>query len=130
MDADKLCPFCSPTPEDILLERPLVFLKRDYYPLTKGHVLIIPRRHVATFFETTREERQATLELLDESKAMLDREYKPDGYNIGINSGQAAGQTIMHLHLHIIPRYVGDTSDPRGGIRWIFPQKAAYWTKE
>ena len=124
------CPFCPPTPDEILIERPLAFLQRDVHPLTKGHALVIPRRHVATFFDTTNEERQAMLELLDEAKDMLDRAHQPDGYNIGINNGAAAGQTVMHVHLHIIPRYVGDRSDPRGGIRWIFPEKAAYWTKK
>ena len=127
--ADAPCPFCPPPADHVLIERPLAFVKRDGYPLTKGHALIIPRRHVATFFETTAEERQAMLGLLDAAKAMLDREHRPDGYNIGINNGPAAGQTVMHVHLHIIPRYLGDRSDPRGGIRWIFPEKAAYWTK-
>jgi diadenosine tetraphosphate (Ap4A) HIT family hydrolase len=84
---------------------------------------------VASFFETTEEERQAILKLLDEMKAILDREHKPDGYNIGINNGPAAGQTVMHLHMHLIPRYAGDTADARGGIRRIFPDKAAYWKK-
>jgi diadenosine tetraphosphate (Ap4A) HIT family hydrolase len=124
------CPFCPPPADHVLIERPVAFVKRDVYPLTKGHALVISRRHVATFFETTTEERQAMLELLDEAKAMLDREHQPDGYNIGINNGAAAGQTVMHVHLHIIPRYLGDRSDPRGGIRWIFPEKAAYWTKK
>lgn len=128
--ADAPCPFCPPPADHVLIERPLAFVKRDGYPLTKGHALVIPRRHVATFFETTTEERQAMLDLLDETKAMLDREHQPDGYTIGINDGPAAGQTVMHVHLHIIPRYLGDTSDPRGGIRWIFPEKAAYWTKK
>jgi len=126
---DALCPFCPPPADHILIERPLAFVKRDGYPLTKGHALVIPRRHVETFFETTAEERQAMLELLDAAKAMLDREHKPDGYNIGINSGAAARQTVMHLHIHLIPRYAGDVDDPRGGIRWIFPEKVAYWTK-
>jgi len=108
--------------DHVLIERPLAFVKRDGYPLTKGHSLVIPRRHVATFFETTNEERRAMLELLDEAKVLLDREHGPDGYNIGINNGVAAGQTVMHVHLHVIPRYLGDTSDPRGGIRWIFPE--------
>jgi diadenosine tetraphosphate (Ap4A) HIT family hydrolase len=128
--SERPCPFCLPRLDDVLIERPLAFLKRDGYPLTKGHALVIPRRHVATFFETTAGERQAMLDLLDEAKAILDREHRPDGYNIGINNGQAAGQTVMHVHLHIIPRYVGDMSDPRGGIRWILPEKAAYWTKK
>jgi diadenosine tetraphosphate (Ap4A) HIT family hydrolase len=85
---------------------------------------------VASFFETTDEERQAMLKLLDQVKAMLDREHKPDGYNIGINNGAAAGQTVMHLHIHVIPRYAGDRPDPRGGVRWIIPEKAAYWEKK
>jgi diadenosine tetraphosphate (Ap4A) HIT family hydrolase len=128
--AELPCPFCPPRPDDILIERPLAILKRDGYPLTKGHALVIPRRHVSTFFETTSEERQAILALLDDAKTMLDRDNRPDGYNIGFNSGHAAGQTVMHLHIHIIPRYAGDKTDPRGGIRWIFPEKAAYWTKK
>ena len=121
-EAATSCPFCSPPVDHVLIERPLAFVKRDGYPLTKGHSLVIPRRHVATFFETTNEERRAMLELLDEAKVLLDREHGPDGYNIGINNGVAAGQTVMHVHLHVIPRYLGDTSDPRGGIRWIFPE--------
>ena len=121
------CPFCAIPRDQVLIEHPLALAKRDGYPVSKGHTLIIPRRHVASFFETTAEERQAMLKLLDEMKAKLDREHKPDGYNIGINNGAAAGQTVMHLHLHLIPRYAGDTADARGGVRWIFPDKAAYW---
>lgn len=124
------CPFCSLRPAEVLLEKPLAYAKQDGYPLNKGHALVIPRRHVATFFDTTTGERQEMLGLLDETKALLDAKYRPDGYNIGINDGLVAGQTIMHLHVHIIPRYVGDKSDPRGGIRWIFPEKAAYWNKK
>ena len=123
------CPFCTSPPDHVLIERPLAIVKRDGYPLTKGHALVIPRRRLATFFETTKAERQTMLDLLDETKALLDREHQPDGYNIGINSGPAAGQTIMHVHLHINTRYLGDRSDPRSGIRWIFPEKAAYWSK-
>jgi len=121
------CSFCAIPRDQVLIEHPLALAKRDGYPVSKGHTLIIPRRHVASFFETTAEERRAMLKLLDEMKAMLDREHKPDGYNIGINNGAAAGQTVMHLHLHLIPRYAGDTADARGGVRWIFPDKAAYW---
>ena len=124
------CPFCVIVQDQIILERPLALVKRDGYPLTKGHSLIIPRRHVASFFDCTAEERQAMLELLDEAKAVLDKEHAPDGYNIGLNNGAAAGQTVMHVHMHLIPRYAGDTADPRGGVRWIFPDKAAYWKKQ
>ena len=124
------CPFCAIPRDQVLIEHPLALAKRDGYPVSKGHKLIIPRRHVASFFETTEEERQAMLKLLDEMKARLDREHKPDGYNIGINNGPAAGQTVMHLHMHLIPRYAGDTADARGGVRWIFPDKAAYWKRQ
>jgi len=124
---DTRCLFCSVPRAQILIEYPLALAKHDGYPVSKGHTLIIPRRHVASFFETTEEERQAMLKLLDEMKAMLDREHKPDGYNIGINNGAAAGQTVMHLHMHLIPRYAGDQPDPRGGVRWIIPDRARYW---
>ena len=90
---------------------------------------MLPRRHAASFFELTGKERQAILELLDRTKAVLDKKYAPDGYNVGINDGVAAGQTVMHLHVHLIPRYKGDADDPRGGVRWIFPRKADYWNK-
>ena len=126
-NADKPCPFCNIAPGQIIVEHSLAVAKHDGYPLTKGHTLIIPRRHVASFFECTAEERQVMLELLDEAKAVLDKAHAPDGYNIGLNNGAAAGQTVMHVHMHLIPRYAGDTSDPRGGVRWIFPDKAKYW---
>ena len=126
----KACLFCAIPGDQVLIEHPLAVAKRDGYPVTKGHTLIIPRRHVASFFEATEEERHAMLKLLDEAKVMLDQEHSPDGYNIGINNGAAAGQTVMHLHIHLIPRYAGDNADPRGGIRWIFPEKAAYWDKK
>ena len=121
------CPFCTIARDQIILERPLALVKRDGYPLTKGHSLIIPRRHVASFFDCTAEERQAMLELLNEAKAVLDKAHAPDGYNIGLNNGAAAGQTVMHVHMHLIPRYQNDTTDPRGGVRWIFPDRAKYW---
>ena len=124
------CLFCAIPREQILIDGPIAVAARDSYPVSKGHTLIIPRRHVASFFETTDEERQAMMKLLDEMKAMLDREHKPDGYNIGINNGPAAGQTVMHLHMHLIPRYAGDLPDPRGGVRWVIPEKAAYWEKK
>ena len=123
------CPFCAVVPEEILIEHPLGFARRDTYPVNKGHTLIIPRRHVVSFFDATAEERNALTALLVETRALLDREHKPDGYNIGINDGRAAGQTVMHLHVHIVPRYIGDKADPRGGIRALFPEKAAYWKK-
>jgi len=113
------CLFCAIPREQILIDGPIAVAARDSYPVSKGHTLIIPRRHVASFFNTTEEERQSMLKLLDEVKAMLDSEHKPDGYNIGINNGPAAGQTVMHLHMHLIPRYAGDLPDPRGRVRWV-----------
>lgn len=123
------CAFCSPAAVNPLHTVALAYVRRDAYPLTEGHSLVIPSRHVASFFELTFDERPAVLDLLDEAKKELDQLYRPDGFNIGINDGVAAGQTVMHLHVHLVPRYAGDKSDPRGGIRWIFPDKAAYWVR-
>lgn len=89
---------------------------------------MIPRRHVGSFFNVTPEERNSLLHLLDEAKLGLDDEFHPGGYNLGINDGLTAGQTIPHLHIHLIPRYAGDLPDPKGGVRWIMPDKADYWT--
>ena len=124
------CPFCSLAEEQIVLENPLAVVKRDGYPISSGHALVIPRRHVVSFFDTTTDERVAILELLARAKSLVAHEHAPDGYNIGINDGAAAGQTVMHLHVHLIPRYLGDVADPRGGIRGIFPDKAAYWKNQ
>jgi len=124
------CLFCSVPPHEILIDGPIAMARIDNHPVSPGHTLIIPRRHVASFFETTEEERLAMMKLLDEARAILDGKHKPDGYNIGVNSGEAAGQTVMHLHIHLIPRYLGDRDDPRGGVRWVLPEKAAYWNKQ
>ena len=124
---DKACLFCSVRRDQVLIEHPHALALRDSYPVSPGHSLIVPRRHVVTFFDATEEERLVMMKLLDEMKVRLDREHKPDGYNIGVNCGTAAGQTVMHLHIHLIPRYAGDKADPRGGVRWILPEKAAYW---
>lgn len=101
---------------------------RDGFPVSPGHTLVIPRRHLASYFDLQEEERNALLALLEGAKRALDSEFQPDGYNIGINDGAAAGQTIPHLHLHLIPRYTADQADPRGGVRWVIPQKADYWS--
>jgi diadenosine tetraphosphate (Ap4A) HIT family hydrolase len=96
----------------------------DDFPVTPGHSLIVPSRHITSFFEATREEQAALFDLVAEMRQRLMTERNPDGFNIGINDGAAAGQTVMHLHIHLIPRYAGDTEDPRGGVRWIMPVKA------
>ncbi len=102
------------------------FAVRDGFPVTEGHTLVITRRLVATWFEATRAEQLAVLELVDEVKAGLDTAFSPDGYNVGFNAGAAAGQTVMHLHVHVIPRYVGDVADPRGGVRGVIAGKGNY----
>ncbi|HMM54220.1 MAG TPA: HIT family protein [Candidatus Desulfobacillus sp.] len=122
------CPFCHLPRSRIILANELAVAIRDAYPVSPGHSLILPRRHVDSFFDATIEERMAMLALLDPIRKGLENEYRPDGYNVGINDGPSAGQTVFHLHLHLIPRRAGDRPDPRGGIRWIFPEKAQYWT--
>ncbi|MGA7801613.1 MAG: HIT family protein [Gammaproteobacteria bacterium] len=129
MNTDK-CPFCTLSVDRIVTEYSHCLTIRDGYPVSPGHTLIIPKRHVASFFETTPEEREAILKALDEAKRALDAEFAPAAYNIGINDGPAAGQTVGHLHVHLIPRYEGDQDDPRGGIRWIIPEKARYWSED
>jgi diadenosine tetraphosphate (Ap4A) HIT family hydrolase len=124
---DAQCPFCSPVPEEIVLRNPLCYARYDRYPVSKGHVLIVPFRHVSDFFELSQDERKAALELVWEANAKLYSDLHPDGYNMGVNVGSAAGQTIMHAHIHLIPRYEGDVPDPRGGVRFVVPQKAKYF---
>ena len=99
----------------------------DSHPISPGHLLIITKRHIETFFKTTQDEKIALLKGIEQAKNLIEKKLSPDGYNIGINDGKAAGQTVTHLHIHLIPRYDGDSKDPRGGIRWIFPDKAPYW---
>lgn len=118
------CIFCNQ--EELILENELAWARYDKYPVSPGHLLIITKRHVADFFDTTTEERRALNNLLEEAKKMLDRTNSPDGYNIGVNCGEAAGQTIMHLHIHLIPRYQGDIDNPRGGVRGVIPDKRIY----
>ena len=124
------CPFCSLPSDRILHVRETAFAIRDGFPVSPGHTLIIPRRHVGSFFEVTDAERADLMSLLAAARDDIDREFRPAGYNIGINDGAAAGQTVPHLHIHLIPRYVGDRDDPRGGVRWVLPDKAAYWNKD
>ncbi len=121
------CVFCILEESRQLFSNDLAVAIADGFPVSRGHTLIIPRRHIASLFEATSEERSALWELVDQVRQYLMSEYSPDGFNLGINDGVAAGQTVMHLHIHLIPRYSGDTPDPRGGIRWVMPDKAKYW---
>ncbi|NEX63603.1 HIT family protein [Noviherbaspirillum sp. 17J57-3] len=122
------CVFCTLPTARIIAENEFAIAIRDGFPVSPGHTLIIPRRHIGSFFDTTLDERSALLALLDKTKIDLDKEFAPAGYNIGINDGQAAGQTVMHLHMHLIPRYAGDLPDPQGGVRWVIAEKADYWS--
>ncbi len=121
------CPFCNIDRHRVVLENDLALVIRDSYPVSPGHTLTLPKRHLASLWQTTAEEQLALWQLLPQAKVQLDEEYQPAGYNIGINDGVQAGQTILHLHIHLIPRYQGDCQDPRGGLRWILPEKAVYW---
>jgi len=125
------CPFCelvSTKSSRIIEENDQAFVIRDGYPISEGHTLVIPKRHVGSFFDISNDERTALFELIESSKESLENEFTPDAFNIGINDGAAAGQTVAHLHIHLIPRYEGDIEDPRGGVRWIIPDKAVYWS--
>lgn len=123
------CPFCESLAERIVLSADEALAIRDAYPVSPGHTLVVPRRHIGSFFELSAVERDAMLELLAQTRAELARIFQPDGFNVGINDGAAAGQTVPHLHVHLIPRYRGDVPDPRGGVRWVLPAKAKYWTE-
>jgi diadenosine tetraphosphate (Ap4A) HIT family hydrolase len=120
-------PFLERPASEWIASNDLAFAIRDAYPVTSGHTLVVPRRLIPTWFEATAEERHAIFELVDEVKRQLDAtDQPPDGYNIGINCGMAAGQTVMHLHVHVIPRYSGDVADPTGGVRHVIPDKGNY----
>lgn len=122
------CLFCEwkSHKEKIVYENELAFAIYDGYAVSKGHMLFMTKRHVDNFFNTTPEEKNAIFELVNEAKKMLDEKYNPDGYNIGMNCGIAAGQSVMHIHVHLIPRYNGDVENPRGGVRGVIPQKQNY----
>ncbi|GIU85471.1 MAG: hypothetical protein KatS3mg008_2246 [Acidimicrobiales bacterium] len=118
--------FLEVDPGDWLASNELAFAIRDRFPVTPGHSLVVPRRVFAEWWDATPQEKRAMLELVEVVKRRLDAEYAPAGYNVGFNSGRAAGQTVDHLHIHVIPRYWGDVPDPRGGIRHVIPERANY----
>ena len=124
---DNPCPFCRvETEREIIASSALSLAFFDGFPVSPGHTLIIPKRHVASFFDLTKEEQLDLLNLADKVKIIVEEKYHPDGFNIGINVGEAAGQSIFHVHLHLIPRYYGDVSNPRGGVRGVIPTKQNY----
>jgi len=121
-----ICPFCNPFADEIVAKNDLCYARWDRFPVSKGHLLVIPFRHTIDYFSMTEEEKRALFALIDECKEIIEENFKPAGYNIGFNVGEAAGQTVMHCHCHVIPRYSGDTENPRGGIRGVIPQKRDY----
>ena len=113
------CPFCTPDNNDIVAKNGLCYAIRDRHPVAKGHMLIIPYRHEPDYFSLSVEERHAMADLAGPCRDIIAAAYAPVGYNIGVNVGNAAGQSVMHCHCHIIPRYQGDSDNPRGGIRGV-----------
>ena len=120
------CPFCSPATDKIFHLGELVLGVWDAFPVSPGHALLVTRRHVASWFEATSEEQADLLAATGIARDAILRNHNPDGFNIGVNVGDAAGQTVPHLHVHVIPRVAGDGPDPRGGVRFVVPGKANY----
>lgn len=121
-------PFLDRPATEHVATNELAFAIRDAFPVSPGHTLVVTRRLVATWFDATVDEQVAVMALVNVVKSLLDATHQPDGYNVGFNAGGTAGQTVPHLHIHVIPRYRGDRPDPRGGVRWVLPDKADYWT--
>jgi diadenosine tetraphosphate (Ap4A) HIT family hydrolase len=115
------CELC--TPNEVVFENALAYVRYDSNSLSRGHVLVVPKRHVANFFDMTTEEQSAVLALLNQAHESSHAQHSPAGYNIGVNIGKAGGQSRMHVHVHLIPRYSGDVPDPRGGIRCVLAGK-------
>ena len=113
------CELCAR--DQLVIENEFAYVRYDSNSLSRGHVLVVPKRHVASFFDMTPEEHDAISALLRQAQSLIQAEHAPDGYNIGVNVGKAAGQARMHVHVHLIPRYAGDVPDPRGGIRCVLP---------
>jgi len=124
-DPNNPCLFCTDA-RGVSLQSELAYSARDSYAVSPGHTLVIPRRHVASFFELTPEEINACMALINAEKKLIDEEFSPDGYNVGVNVGAAAGQSIFHVHIHLIPRYRGDVENPQGGVRHVIPRKGHY----
>jgi diadenosine tetraphosphate (Ap4A) HIT family hydrolase len=126
MDESPTCPFCNMPAERVLYESNLFFIIEDGFPVSSGHCLIISKQHKKTFFDLSNQEQQELVELISHTKKIIATKHSPDGHNIGMNCDEAAGQTVMHFHCHVIPRYIGDMEDPRGGVRYCIPDKGSY----
>jgi diadenosine tetraphosphate (Ap4A) HIT family hydrolase len=121
------CPFCAPEAARVIFRDALVTALWDLYPLNPGHALIVPNRHVAGWAEASVDERAALMAAVDRVRGEIAVRFRADGFNVGFNDGAAAGQTVFHLHVHVIPRISGDMEDPRGGVRYVVPGRARYW---
>lgn len=120
------CPFCSVDESRIAFSNESVIAIWDGFPVSQSHLLIIPRRHAPTWPSLSLVEKAAIMAAIDQGQATISERLRPDGFNVGFNENSAAGQTVFHFHLHIIPRYEGDVADPRDGVRHIIPEKANY----
>lgn len=123
------CVFCNieeNEPDRVIASNELAIAIFDGFPVSPGHALVFPRRHVESYFDLSAEDLEAIQELITIAAGKT----KADGYNIGVNEGRAAGRTVDHVHFHVIPRYIGDVPDPRGGVRWVIKDKADYWSKK
>ncbi len=121
------CVFCGVEEDRVLACNKHAIALPDEYPVANGHCLVVPRRHIERWVLLEDEEISALWDLVEDMQLKLTATLKPDGFTIGINDGEAAGQLESHAHIHIIPRYKGDVPDPRGGVRWVIPDKAKYW---
>lgn len=127
---NKECPFCSPRPELVWWQDAVGLVLKDKYPISNGHSLVVPIRHAACLFDLPADDQAALWALVANVRELLSKQLNPDGFNVGINDGAAAGQTVAHAHIHVIPRWIGDVHDARGGIRWVLPEKAKYWNDQ
>ena len=118
--------FYELTTDRWILETEKFFVIEDGFPVSAGHCLIISKAVKETFFDLSAEEKEELVGIIDAVKTIIEEDYAPDGYNIGMNCGVAAGQSVMYFHCHVIPRYVGDMENPKGGVRYCIPEKGAY----
>jgi diadenosine tetraphosphate (Ap4A) HIT family hydrolase len=128
MVRDPACPFCDRAADQIVAESEHAVAIRDAYPSSEGHTLILPKSHGERLFDHPRHVQQEVWALVEKICERLQAELAPAGFNVGLNEGAAAGQTVPHAHVHVIPRYGGDVPDPRGGVRWVLPERARYWS--
>jgi diadenosine tetraphosphate (Ap4A) HIT family hydrolase len=124
------CPFCQLGLEMIRWQNAYGIAFADIFPVSPGHTLVIPRKHVNSLADLPLDEYLGLWSLVAEARSALEGQTGAEGFTIGVNDGLAAGQTVPHAHIHIIPRFMGDVPDPRGGIRWVIPDRAAYWEEE